>query len=394
MNIHAGRSADGIDWEIDEQPIAFTAADPRVAEIQETFEHAYDPRVTWLEDRYYVTWCNGYHGPTIGIAYTHDFVTFHQLDNAYLPVQPQRCPVPAADRRPLPDAQPPERQRPHAVRRHLLLGEPRPDPLGPAPPRDGHAALVVGVDEDRRRPDSDRDRRGLARDLPRRPHLVQRVRLLDGGGAARSRRALARDRASERLPPLAAGRRTSRSGTCRTWSSRARRSSTRQQTGSPSTTAAPTPSSAWRTATSPSCSRSSARRARLRARRFNKVATAITGGSQEHALSWMRVHRSLQHTLSPGARPPPRSPAQGRLGGRGGGRLRRPLAARPQRRPHGRRRHDLDPGLDRRAAPSSSPRGSARRRPTAARSSARAPAPAPSRRASRPVLRQASTHTS
>ena len=25
MNIHAGRSADGIDWEIDEQPIAFTA---------------------------------------------------------------------------------------------------------------------------------------------------------------------------------------------------------------------------------------------------------------------------------------------------------------------------------------------------------------------------------
>ena len=32
-----------------------------------------------------MTWCNGYHGPTIGIAYTYDFVTFHQLDNAYLP---------------------------------------------------------------------------------------------------------------------------------------------------------------------------------------------------------------------------------------------------------------------------------------------------------------------
>ena len=41
--------------------------------------------MTWLEDRFYVTWCNGYHGPTIGIAYTHDFDTFHQLDNAYLP---------------------------------------------------------------------------------------------------------------------------------------------------------------------------------------------------------------------------------------------------------------------------------------------------------------------
>jgi beta-1,4-mannooligosaccharide/beta-1,4-mannosyl-N-acetylglucosamine phosphorylase len=85
MNLHAGLSADGIDWQIDERPIVFTAGDPRVAEIQETFEHAYDPRVTWLEDRYYVTWCNGYHGPTIGIASTHDFVTFEQIDNAYLP---------------------------------------------------------------------------------------------------------------------------------------------------------------------------------------------------------------------------------------------------------------------------------------------------------------------
>ena len=47
--------------------------------------YAYDPRVTWLEDRYYITWCNGYHGPTIGVAYTHDFPSFHQLDNAFLP---------------------------------------------------------------------------------------------------------------------------------------------------------------------------------------------------------------------------------------------------------------------------------------------------------------------
>ena len=32
-----------------------------------------------------MSWCNGYHGPTIGLAYTHDFVTFHQLENAFLP---------------------------------------------------------------------------------------------------------------------------------------------------------------------------------------------------------------------------------------------------------------------------------------------------------------------
>ena len=58
-----------------------------MAEIQERFVHAYDPRVTWLEDRYYVSWCNSYngHGPTIGLAWTHDFRSFTQLDNAFLP---------------------------------------------------------------------------------------------------------------------------------------------------------------------------------------------------------------------------------------------------------------------------------------------------------------------
>jgi beta-1,4-mannooligosaccharide/beta-1,4-mannosyl-N-acetylglucosamine phosphorylase len=85
MNLHAGRSADGVSWEIEPDPISFDPVGHRVAEIQEPFVHAYDPRVTWLEDRYYVTWCNGYHGPTIGIGYTHDFDSFHQLENAFLP---------------------------------------------------------------------------------------------------------------------------------------------------------------------------------------------------------------------------------------------------------------------------------------------------------------------
>ncbi|MBI3747505.1 MAG: glycoside hydrolase family 130 protein [Chloroflexi bacterium] len=85
MNLHAGRSRDGIAWRIDPEPIRFEPGDGRVPEIQERFVHAYDPRVTWLEDRYYVTWCNGYHGPTIGLGWTADFATFHQLDNAFLP---------------------------------------------------------------------------------------------------------------------------------------------------------------------------------------------------------------------------------------------------------------------------------------------------------------------
>ena len=85
MNIHAGWSSDGVAWELDPEPIVFEPEDNRVAEIQERFLYAYDPRVTWLENRYYVTWCNGYHGPTIGVAYTDDFRSFHQLDNAFLP---------------------------------------------------------------------------------------------------------------------------------------------------------------------------------------------------------------------------------------------------------------------------------------------------------------------
>ena len=85
MNLHAGTSGDGVDWRIEPEPIAFRPADVRVPEIAERFEHAYDPRVTWLDDRYYVTWCNGYHGPTIGVGYTFDFGTFYQLDNAFLP---------------------------------------------------------------------------------------------------------------------------------------------------------------------------------------------------------------------------------------------------------------------------------------------------------------------
>jgi beta-1,4-mannooligosaccharide/beta-1,4-mannosyl-N-acetylglucosamine phosphorylase len=48
-------------------------------------EYKYDPRVVFIEDRYWVTWCNGYHGPTIGIAYTFDFKTFYQCENAFLP---------------------------------------------------------------------------------------------------------------------------------------------------------------------------------------------------------------------------------------------------------------------------------------------------------------------
>jgi beta-1,4-mannooligosaccharide/beta-1,4-mannosyl-N-acetylglucosamine phosphorylase len=81
MQLHAGVSPDGIHWQIEPQRIHFRCDDEEIGH----FVYGYDPRVCWLEDRYYVTWCNGYHGPTIGVAYTHDFKIFYQRENAFLP---------------------------------------------------------------------------------------------------------------------------------------------------------------------------------------------------------------------------------------------------------------------------------------------------------------------
>ena len=81
MDLFAGRSKDGIHWEIDDEPIHFIGADSEIA----VNEYRYDARITPMEGKYYITWCNGYHGPTIGVAWTEDFKAFHQLENAFLP---------------------------------------------------------------------------------------------------------------------------------------------------------------------------------------------------------------------------------------------------------------------------------------------------------------------
>lgn len=81
MDIFAGFSEDGIHWDIEETPIIFEGTDEEILKR----EYRYDPRVCFIEDRYYITWCNGYHGPTIGVGYTFDFKHFFQLENAFLP---------------------------------------------------------------------------------------------------------------------------------------------------------------------------------------------------------------------------------------------------------------------------------------------------------------------
>lgn len=82
MNIFAGFSLDGIKWKIEHEPIIFECGNTRMIES----DYKYDPRVTFIEDRYWITWCNGYKGqPTIGIGYTFDFKHFYQCENAFLP---------------------------------------------------------------------------------------------------------------------------------------------------------------------------------------------------------------------------------------------------------------------------------------------------------------------
>lgn len=81
MDIYVGFSDDGINWSIQAEAIVFKGIEDEI--LNKVYR--YDPRVCFIEDRYYITWCNGYHGPTIGLAYTFDFKEFIQLENAFLP---------------------------------------------------------------------------------------------------------------------------------------------------------------------------------------------------------------------------------------------------------------------------------------------------------------------
>jgi beta-1,4-mannooligosaccharide/beta-1,4-mannosyl-N-acetylglucosamine phosphorylase len=82
MRIHSASSENGFDWNIDPEP--FRLINPMAEEVG-PFIYGYDPRCCEIDGEYIVTWCNGYHGPTIGVAKTSDFKTYTQLENAFLP---------------------------------------------------------------------------------------------------------------------------------------------------------------------------------------------------------------------------------------------------------------------------------------------------------------------
>lgn len=81
MNIHRGFSADGINWTLDNEPVDFKDADPGLPGS----DYKYDPRVIEIDGRFFIIWCNGYHGPCLGAGYTDDFETFYRLENIFMP---------------------------------------------------------------------------------------------------------------------------------------------------------------------------------------------------------------------------------------------------------------------------------------------------------------------
>ena len=80
-DLRVGFSKDGIKWDIKDTVIEF---ENQIPEIQG--RAGYDPRVCFIEDRYYISWANAMsYGASIGLAYTFDFEKFYQMENPFLP---------------------------------------------------------------------------------------------------------------------------------------------------------------------------------------------------------------------------------------------------------------------------------------------------------------------
>lgn len=87
FTLHLGKSKDGISWQIDPDIIKMETEDSYLVIKNRT----YDPRVTKIDDTYYITWClDSDQGPCIGLAATKDFETFKQMENP-LPPSNRNC---------------------------------------------------------------------------------------------------------------------------------------------------------------------------------------------------------------------------------------------------------------------------------------------------------------
>ncbi len=79
--LHFGTSADGLRWDLDDAAIEWRneAGEP----VKNGY--AYDPRLLKLENDYYITWCDDFPGPSIGMGRTRDFRSFVKLENPLMP---------------------------------------------------------------------------------------------------------------------------------------------------------------------------------------------------------------------------------------------------------------------------------------------------------------------
>lgn len=80
--LHVGHSKDGLDWNIDDSPICWLDEEGKPYDPA----YAYDPRVTKIENRYYIVWCTDFGGgPALGLGFTDDFKTFVRIKNPFIP---------------------------------------------------------------------------------------------------------------------------------------------------------------------------------------------------------------------------------------------------------------------------------------------------------------------
>ena len=87
FTLHAGFSGDGVDWQIDPEPLQMESSSPDVV----VTDHSYDPRLTLIDGTHHLTWCNQTpRGPAIGHATTEDFRTFRQWEDL-LPPANRNC---------------------------------------------------------------------------------------------------------------------------------------------------------------------------------------------------------------------------------------------------------------------------------------------------------------
>lgn len=79
--LHAGRSRDGLKWEIEDEEIAWK--DEQGNSYRPNY--AYDPRLVKLDEVYYIVWCTDFGGAALGLGMTRDFKEFVRLENPFIP---------------------------------------------------------------------------------------------------------------------------------------------------------------------------------------------------------------------------------------------------------------------------------------------------------------------